>query len=72
MARKGSLGRTKRYCLYCLSKGKSKEESEIILDNYQMVAIERPYINLWFHGECYRDIKHLPLFLQENKDLWYN
>jgi hypothetical protein len=72
MSRKGTLGRTERYCLYCLSKGKSKEESEIILGDYQMVAIERPYINLWFHKECYKNINNILLFLQENKDLWYN
>lgn len=59
----------KRECLHCKTK-KRKLKS----DTWFMVAIDRPYANLWFHRKCYKRYsqEELVLFLSNNVDLWYN
>ena len=53
----------KRKCFKC---------EEEILDAYFMLAIDRPYYNLFFHLGCYREIENMALFLEENKEKLYN
>lgn len=38
-----------------------------------MFAIDKPYINLFFHRECYNKIKgDMEVFLTQNEQLFYN
>ena len=42
-----------------------------------MVAIDKPYINLFFHRKCLEDIEeeydnNLSLYLTKNYEIWYN
>ena len=65
--RKGKL--EERECLHCLATGKS-----ISSNLWFMVAVERPYANLWFHRECYKSYTEDELiqFLSNNYKIWYN
>ena len=36
--------------------------------SYQMIGLEKPYINLFFHRECYEKIPDIRKFLVENND----
>lgn len=42
-----------RNCIYCLVTKKEKINIEPKSIDYRMVAIERPYANLFFHTDCY-------------------
>ena len=35
---------------------------------YQMIPLERPYMNLFFHVDCYRQIESMPEYLKENSE----
>ncbi len=39
-----------------------------VIDNhsYYMIALERPYINIYFHIDCYKTITDITEFLKEN------
>lgn len=38
-----------------------------------MIGIDIPYINIWFHYSCFREVKEfLNEFLQKNLEKWYN
>lgn len=46
---------------------------------YKMVALEKPYINLFFHRDCYNSVlleiegwENLPVYLARNLEVWYN
>jgi len=58
-----------RECLHCLITKK-----DIKSDLWYMVALEKPYTNLWFHRECYKlyTEEELKEFLVENYKIWYN
>lgn len=61
-----------RYCLKCQVEGKSRKKSKIE-GMGKMVALDRPYINLWFHTDCFASIqsnKELVKFLTENEEIW--
>ena len=48
--------------------------------NYKMIAIEKPYRNLFFHISCLEEIEKefgmypegMALYLTKNLELWYN
>lgn len=45
----------------------------LVADSRFMVAIEKPYGNLWFHRSCYNEIKdNLEQYLLTNIELVYN
>jgi hypothetical protein len=62
----------KRECVYC---GKDCEA-----DDYQMVAMERPYKNLFIHPVCMKELEKeygeyptgMVLYLTKNTEIWYN
>ena len=58
------------YCIYCLSKGKTKKQSQIKSNNKKMIALDRPYINLSFHRKCYNKIDNMEEFLKETYQIW--
>ena len=35
---------------------------------YQMIPLERPYMNLFFHIDCYRNIENMDDYLKENSE----
>ena len=43
-------------CTYCLVNGIEDFKIKIIDEDYRMVALERPYVNLFFHKGCYDKI----------------
>ena len=50
---------------------------QVILDtdSKQMVGLDRPYWNIWFHKACFLSINYsndLLGILQSTVDLWYN
>ena len=48
-------------------------EKEILeTDKKQMVGLDVPYTNLWFHKDCYLHISDLNLYLPENIKKVYN
>lgn len=51
-------------CLYC--------SKEIIKEDYSMVAVEKPYCNLFFHSDCIKKVGDMLCFLTENLEKWYN
>lgn len=57
-----------RKCLHC-------QVNKKILDSdlWFMVAIDKPYANLWFHRECYKlyNREELVDFLIKNIKYWY-
>ena len=54
-----------KICLMC--------DKEILVDDKkQMIGIDIPYINVWFHKDCYGTINGLSSFLQNNTDKIYN
>jgi len=38
-----------------------------------MIAMDRPYKNVWIHRECYKKLgkQNVDSFLEENVDVWY-
>jgi len=52
-------------CFYC-----GKEIS--ITDSKRMVPIEKPYINLFFHLDCYKTVPEMSVFLTQNAQMIYN
>lgn len=70
MAKKGT--KQKRYCVYCLHKGKSKRVAEVKTKDAYMIGLDRPYINLWFHKKCKNKIKDMYKFLMESQETWRN
>lgn len=49
-------------------------EEELLKEQERiMVGVDIPYVNVWFHRPCYRQIKdELNEFLQKNLEKWYN
>jgi hypothetical protein len=46
---------------------------EVIDSDYMMIGLDRPYINLMFHRECYNKIKsNLNEYLGQSFQEWYN
>lgn len=48
-------------------------------ERYQLVPIDRPYFNVYFHKECYHTLleqagswENIYLYLAKNPQLWYN
>ena len=62
--------RNKKRCFHCEVNGKNNVK--IIGIDYKMVAIERPYINLFFHKKCYENIENMEIYLQKYFKVWYN
>ena len=60
--------RTHKECLYCRVNNKDGN----ITGKYKQVAIEVPYINIYFHVKCYNLIENMSKFLQDTVDIWYN
>jgi hypothetical protein len=53
-------------CILC-------EEQILKEQDKMMVGLDIPYINIWFHRICYREISSfLNEFLQKNFEKWYN
>lgn len=57
-------------CIHCEKKLKKKEP-------YKMVALDKPYLNLFFHPECLSSIEkgdrnNLFVYLTKNHEIWYN
>lgn len=44
----------------------------VSIDDYYMVALEKPYLNLFFHRDCLKKVEDMFCFLTENVDKWYN
>lgn len=58
----------------CIDCGGKLERTE---GEYKMVALDKPYANLFFHPKCLSDIeqgneKNLSVYLTENYEIWYN
>ena len=68
------MAKKKRYnihhCLYCLNKGKTRTQARIKSGDKQMIALDRPYINLTFHRKCYNKIPDMEKFLKDTYKLW--
>lgn len=56
-------------CVYCMVKEQEKDEND-----YTMIGLDRPYVNLFFHRSCLEEIgkENVGRFLQENLEIWYN
>jgi hypothetical protein len=59
-------------CLYCLVNKEENPEINKNSQDYQLIAIEKPYVNLFFHKECLNKIENIITFLTENTEIWYN
>jgi len=62
-------------CTYCLVNKSKNSIIKIIDMDYRMVALERPYANLFFHKECYNilgNYDELIKFINENFDCIFN
>ena len=60
----------KKECIYCKVNNKKSRDK-----TFKMIALDRPYINLWIHASCLKKIggyDDLDSFLQENREIWYN
>jgi hypothetical protein len=58
-------------CPYC------EKEVKVFKDgsDYRMVALDRPYVNLFFHRDCFINLENdgdLFAFLTKNTEKWYN
>ena len=52
-------------CFKCFCEGKKKP----IGREYFMYPLERPYMNLFFHKDCYQQIKgEILIYLPQNND----
>lgn len=61
--------RSPKECIYCkVNKPKRKINGEFF-----MIAMDRPYKNVWIHRECYKKLgkQNVDSFLEENVDVWY-
>jgi len=58
----------KKECFWC----KVNPPKRKINDRFKIVALDRPYINLWFHHKCYSRLneKELLAFLNETQKIW--
>jgi len=57
-------------CLYCKWLGEASSSFEVS-ENWKMVGLDRPYVNLWFHASCFKKIEGDILdFIKENRELW--
>jgi len=57
---------SKKECLYCKVNNKKSRDTK-----FRVVALDRPYINLWFHRACLVKLKDtLNDFLIENREKW--
>jgi len=52
-------------CPYC-KNNINPEQSKF------MYPLEKPYMNIYFHLECYKNIEDMLEFLQNNTEIWYN
>lgn len=61
--------RKDRECVYCKYKNREQKNEKLV-----MIAIDRPYKNVWFHKSCLEEIgtKKLSKFLQDSIEIWYN
>ena len=48
-------------------------------ERYQLVPVDRPYFNVYFHRECYNNLlkevgswENIYVYLAKNLPLWYN
>jgi len=58
------MGMTNRLCFKCYCEGKKEK---VGIDHF-MYAIEIPYMNLFFHRDCYRLVKSVvEEFVKENE-----
>lgn len=58
-------------CVICLIKGK---DVKIKTGDSFLVALEKPYMNLYAHKQCFKELSYAELLhiLQENTKIWYN
>lgn len=61
----------KKICILCLIE--KKEEIDLGND-YFLLALEKPYMNLYCHKECYKSKSYdeIVQILAKNVNLWYN
>ena len=62
-------------CFYCKEKiiPKKNDQGRCQEARYMMVPIERPYLNLFFHPECYKEIQDIiSVYLTKELSLVYN
>ena len=52
-------------CFYC-----GKEIN--VTDSKRMVPLEKPYMNLFFHLDCLKQIPDIGIYLTENSKMLYN
>ena len=51
-------------CFYC---------NKLIVGEYYLLGLDIPYVNLWFHKECFKLVlPKLLLYLTENAERCYN
>ena len=62
------LNKKAKECLWC----KINPPKRKINDHFMLVALDRPYINLWFHRKCYSRLneEELIAFLNETQKIW--
>ena len=62
-------------CFYCKEKivPKKNEQGKCQEARYTMVPLERPYLNLFFHKDCYTKIQDdITIYLTAQLSLVYN
>lgn len=60
---------TQKFCFKCFCEGTQKQ----VGSNYFMFALDVPYANLFFHRDCFENIKHeISLFITQNEKSFYN
>lgn len=58
----------KKKCFRCLCEGKDLE----VGDEYFMYPLDRPYVNIFFHRACYKEVEqNIVEFLAQNQKILY-
>lgn len=58
----------KKICLYCFIN--NEEVSEIKDNDYQIIPVEFPYKNIFFHKDCTKKIENMNDYIIKNVDIW--
>lgn len=61
-------------CFYCNDEitWEKNEDNKVIKARYIMLALDNPYINLFFHKECYNKMGDFLLYITKNGEIDYN
>lgn len=54
-----------KLCIYCIKEEKSKKDSKINKNEGRILALEKPYLNLWFHKKCLKKVENRIVFVQD-------